>query len=298
MNGKTCVITGATSGIGRAAALALGKLGARLVLLGRNESAGQDVVHRIRKSGAEAEFFRADLSSLSEVRKVAERIRQQHSQLDVLVNNAGARFDTYQKSADGFELTFATNHLGHFLLTCLLSDLLLAAPAARVITVASCAHAAAQVADGEWQLPPTTYHRHQAYARSKLANILFAYELADRFKATPATSNAVDPGIVATRFGCNNGFLSWAKHLIYHGARRELVSARRAAETIVFLASAPEAKAWTAKYFYEQREIRSSAASYDRGSAQQLWHASRQWTSPGGDAAPVPARVKPEWVCV
>lgn len=292
MNGQTCVITGATSGIGRAAALALGKLGAHLALLGRNESAGEAAVRRIRARGSKAEFFRTDLSILSEVREAARRITQRYSQIDVLINNAGARFDKYQRSADGFELTFATNHLSHFLLTSLLADSLLAAPAARVLTVSSRTHAAA-VADGLWQLSPTAYNRHQAYARSKLANVLFAYELADRLKGTTATSNVVDPGIVATNFGRNNGLLSWSRHLVYHGMRGELVSAQRACQAIVFLADADSVRTCTGQYFHENQPLQSAKASYDRDLSRDLWNMSLSWTGLNGDVVPRWDRMRP-----
>lgn len=270
MEGKSCVITGATSGIGRAAAIALGERGANLVLLGRNQSVGEEVVRRIRQRRGEAVFIPTDLSVLSEVRAVAGRIQQQHSTIDVLVNNAGARFDAYRISADGFELTFATNHLGHFLLTALLLEGLLQSPEGRIITVSSGSHGSA-VADGKWQLPADRYDRRQAYARSKLANLVFAYELARRFKETRVVSNAVDPGGVASNFARNNGLKSWARHLLAHGLRGELVFPRRGAEGIVYLATSSNVAGVTGKYYHRKLEISSSPDSHDPRTAASLW---------------------------
>ena len=141
-----------------------------------------------------------------------------------------------EATEDGLERTFATNHLGHFLLTSLLMDHLRAAPSARIITVSSSAHRAAND-DGIWSYQGHEYDRRQAYAKSKLANILFAFELARRLQGTRIVSNAVDPGVVSTNFARNNGLLAWAKHTISHGLRGELVSAARAADTIVYLAT-------------------------------------------------------------
>ena len=235
---KIFVITGATSGIGRAAALGLAQPDAALILVGRNSRRGSEVVERIKKTspGARAQFIEADLSAQNDVRQLATAIRQKFNHVDVLINNAGARFDTYGATEEGFERTFATNHLGHFLLTSLLLEHLRAAPSARIITVSSAAHRAAKV-DGIWSYQEHGYDRRQAYAKSKLANILFAFELARRLQGTRIVSNAVDPGVVSTNFARNNGLLAWAKHTVSHGLRGELVSAARAASTIVYLAT-------------------------------------------------------------
>ena len=160
-------------------------------------------------------------SSLAEVRRVADEIRRRAPAIDVLINNAGARFDTYEASAEGIERTFATNHLGHFDPTALLLDRLLAAHSARIITIGSGAHEAAPVS-GEWIAHRGTYARKAVYARSKLANIVFAYELARRLAGTGVSSNAVDPGGVATNLGRNNGLLPWMRHLAYYALKRQL----------------------------------------------------------------------------
>jgi NAD(P)-dependent dehydrogenase (short-subunit alcohol dehydrogenase family) len=161
------------------AAQALGLLKAELILVGRNEHAGHDLVRRLRGGfpRARIEFIRTDLTRQSDVRMLAARITENYERIDVLMNNAGARFDDYHETSDGIELTFATNHLGHFLLTRLLSERLVQAPAARIITVSSGSHISAS-AHGEWYLKRANYDRRLAYAKSKLANIMFAYELA------------------------------------------------------------------------------------------------------------------------
>jgi NAD(P)-dependent dehydrogenase (short-subunit alcohol dehydrogenase family) len=279
VKGKTCVITGATSGIGRACAVELGRLGANLILTGRDERNGAGLVRRIQRDHApgSAHFIRADLSVQREVREVAAAIRTRCARVDVLINNAGARFDMFRLSADEIESTFATNHLGHFLLTLLLLDKLQAADSARVITVASGAHGGAP-GDFERSFRPETYDRKAAYGNSKLANLMFAYELARRFWAANITSNAVDPGGVASNFARNNGFMSWLRHVGSHALKRELVSPRKGAETIVFLASSPAVESVSGKYFFRKREIESSGISMDEAAAKRLWGLSLRMT--------------------
>jgi len=287
VKGKTCVITGATSGIGRASALELGRLQADLILVGRNERRGAELVRRLQRdhSCANAHFMRADLSVQREVRELAVAIRNRCARIDVLINNAGARFDAFRQSADHIESTFATNHLGHFLLTLLLLDKLQAAESARVITVASGAHGGAR-GDFERFFRAENYDRKAAYGNSKLANLMFAYELARRLRGTKITSNAVDPGGVATNLGRNNGFMSWMRHIGYYALKRELISSRKGAETIVFLASSPVAEGISGKYFFRKREVPSSLISQDEDAARRLWESSLHMT--GLDDRPVP----------
>lgn len=209
MGRKVCVVTGATSGIGRATALALGEANTDLVILGRNEGAGASLLAKLQRRGFgnASTFIQIDLADFENVRRAAGHIRRKYSKIHVLVNNAGARFNDYETTVDGLERTFATNHLGHFLLTALLLDVLLSS-AARVITVGSGAHAVSP--EGSWLLTRETYDRKVAYGRSKLANIMFAYELARRLQRTSVVSNALDPGGVATNLGRNNGLVPWA----------------------------------------------------------------------------------------
>ena len=272
-----CLITGATSGIGRAAALALAEQGWHLVLTGRNEQAGRTLADRISRGWpqATASYRRADLSVSAEVRALADWMQQRFSRLDVLINNAGARFDTFQQTVNGIERTFATNHLGHFLLTALLLDRLLAAPSAGVVTTGSGTHAAAPV-HGKWCLGKEDWDRKVAYAKSKLANIMFAYELARRTAGTGVTSNAVDPGGVASRFARNNGLKAWLKHMLFYALKGQLLSPRRGADTLVYLASEDSLRGRTGRYYHQRREIRSSPASYNEAMAGDLWRLSVQ----------------------
>lgn len=274
------VVTGATSGIGRATALALGRLGANLLLVSRNRTAGTALARRIAASspGASTEFIEADLSSMAQVKAAANEIRDRGHAIDVLINNAGARFDTFAHTADGYERTFATNHLGHFLLTGLLLDQLVAAPAARIITVSSSAAAQANN-DGVWQYTAGNFDRKQAYAKSKLANLLFAFELARRLQDTALASLAVDPGVVATHFARNNGLLPWLKHLIYHGRRRELLSATQGADTLVYLASSAALPANASGGYFRRRErTLACTAAEDPIAATSLWKLSVELT--------------------
>jgi retinol dehydrogenase 14 len=279
LEGRTCVITGATSGVGRATAVALSKTGANLVLVARREEIGIRLAVQLRdQPGAgQVEFLRADVSKQRQVRALAVAITAKHERIDVLINNAGAKFDTFQQSADGIELTFATNYLGHFLLTALLLESLIRAKSARVITLGSGAHAGAD-ARGPWCLGPENYDRKLAYCKSKLANIMFALELARRLSKTGVVSNSVDPGGVATNLGRNNGLLSWCRHLGFYALKRQLLTPRQGAETVVYLATDPGMQGVTGRYFHKKREVESSAASHDADAAEKLWSLSLDLT--------------------
>lgn len=275
LNGKRIVITGATSGIGRAAALTLAKLGADLVLASRNVREGTALVRRLASAApaAEFEFIAADLSSLEEVRSAAQKISTRWPRVDVLINNAGARFDRYERTADGNERTFATNHLGHFLLTGLLLGPLATSSSARIINVASSAAAQARN-DGLWQFDAAHYDRRQAYAKSKLANLLFTAEFARRHDGG-IQCFAVDPGIVATRFARNNGLLAWARHLVSHGRKGELRNAQAGADTIVYLASSLQIPAnSTGRCFRNRQLIEVCSGANDAVAAASLWETS------------------------
>jgi NAD(P)-dependent dehydrogenase (short-subunit alcohol dehydrogenase family) len=269
---KICLITGATSGIGKATALTLAKKKYDLILTGRNESRGTVLIKKIKTkyTGVNAQFISADLSSMKEVRKLAEEISSGYQQIDVLINNAGARFNEHRKSEDGIELTFATNHLGHFLLTLLLLGSLKKAPSARIINVTSSAHSGCSN-DFSNAAGPADYDRKKAYCKSKLANLLFTYELAERLKNTGITVNAVNPGGVLTNLGKNNGMIPWFRHIIYYLIKRQLLSPSEGADTILYLAEASEQEDVTGKYFYKRKEIKSSTESYSKEAALNLW---------------------------
>jgi NAD(P)-dependent dehydrogenase (short-subunit alcohol dehydrogenase family) len=272
---KTCVITGATSGLGRATALALAAQGADLILIGRNQRLGEQVATlcRDRHPESRGRFLRADLSSLPDVRAAARTIAAEGVCIDVLVNNAGARYDTYADGPGGLERTFAGNHLGHFLLTHLLLPQLSLARPGRVVTVGSVAHLAADLSEG-WVLSRERYDRRIAYANSKLANIVFARELASRNDPSRVTSNAADPGIVVSRFARNNGLTSWMTHIVAHALRLELTSSSRAADTIVYLASAETVRDVSGLYFRNRLETTPSPLAVDPDVGRQLWNLS------------------------
>lgn len=278
MRGKRVIITGATSGLGKATALALARQGASLILTGRNAHLGEALIHRIEKlANAEARFLPCDLTSQKEVRALASEITKLAPAIDVLINNAGARFDTYQETVDGLERTMALNHLSHFLLTALLLEPLQRAPAARIITIGSTAHAGASDARG-WFLSRDQYDRRLAYANSKAANIIFAYDLAERLKNTNITANAVGLGSIATNFSRNNGFKAWAKHLLSCVRGQKFLTATQGADTIVYLASSPEVQGVTGRYFQERKEVQSNPLTRDRAAAQRLWKQSLEKT--------------------
>ena len=269
---RIAVITGATSGIGKAAAFQLCRVDMQLILIGRNERKGRAVADKIcRIHGKDrAVFIQADISNFAEVRLAAMQIKKQYPRIDVLVNNAGARFNDFKTNADGIELTFATNHLGHFLLTNLLLEPLKASPAGRIINVSSDVHREYS-ADFDHIFNEKAYDRKAAYGRSKLANLMFTYELARRLADTKITANALHPGGVATNLGKNNGMISWAKHYVYYLLKRQLILPAKAAVTITYLALSDEVHGVTGQYFYNKQNIRSSDVSHYEVAAKKLW---------------------------
>ncbi|MFZ1281464.1 MAG: SDR family NAD(P)-dependent oxidoreductase [Ignavibacteriaceae bacterium] len=271
---KLCLITGATSGIGKATAIELAKLGFNLILTGRSEEIGKNLSDSlIKKYKIKSEFIKCDISSLNDVRNLAGIVNSKYDHLNVLINNAGSRFSDYQKSVDGIELTFATNHLGHFLLTQLLFELLKKSSDARIINVSSSAHYGKQI-DIDDLVSPKEYNRSLVYGRSKLANVLFTYELARRNIFSNVSINAIDPGGVATNFAKNEGLFRWLKHISYYIAKRQLLTPKQGAETIVYLASSDNVKGITGRFFFEKKEKKSTEESYDLDKANQLWQLS------------------------
>ncbi len=275
MNHDTCLITGATSGIGKAAALALSKKGWRVILVGRNKEkiarAGDEIKRKSRNK--DVSFYVCDLSVLRDVRALAVRIREDFGRIDVLVNNAGARILRHRLTEEGIELTLATNHLGHFVLTLSLIDALERSERPRIINVSSSAH---YTGTGviENIRSAADYDGRKQYANSKLANILFTFALADRLKGMRIAVNAVDPGGVATNFARNNGLVPWLKHRLYYLKKRQLLTPARGAETIVYLASSDDAIGITGKYFLGKKEKRSSDLSMDKAIQEKLWASS------------------------
>jgi NAD(P)-dependent dehydrogenase (short-subunit alcohol dehydrogenase family) len=277
MQGKSCVVTGATSGLGLVTAQVLAREGAALIIIARHAERGAAAVSRIRQEtgNTAVELMVADLSVQAQIRQLADEIQHRFARLDVLINNAGALFARRQLSPDGLEMTFALNHLAYFLLTNLLLDSLRAAGSARVVNVSSEAHRRARLdfADLQGQL---RYSGWRAYARSKLANILFTYELARRLAGTGIVTNALHPGLVATNFGRNNRGIPAALFRII--VQLMAISPEEGARTIIYLASSSAVEGVTGEYFVRQRAVRSSQVSYDRAAAERLWQVSAELT--------------------
>jgi NAD(P)-dependent dehydrogenase (short-subunit alcohol dehydrogenase family) len=276
MQGKVCMVTGATSGIGLITARALAGEGATLVAVGRNpERTAATVKHLTQETGnAAIDGLVADLSAQAQVRRLAQEFQERYGRLDVLVNNAGALFATRQFSIDGIEMTFALNHLGYFLLTHLLLDTLRGSAPARIVNVSSDAHRRGHMDFGDLQ-GQRRYGGWRAYAQSKLANVLFTYELARRLEGSGVTVNALHPGFVATRFGNNNrGLMALALRLL----KLTAISPEDGAQTIIYLATAPAVEGVSGRYFVKQKAVQSSQESYDRHAAQRLWHISTELT--------------------
>ncbi|MET7403068.1 SDR family oxidoreductase [Dactylosporangium sp. NPDC005572] len=270
MAGKTCVVTGGTSGIGAETAVRLAALGATVVVVGRDAAAGEHV--RRRATGGRVEVLTADLSSLADVRRLAEAVRSRYRRIDVLVNNAGVIVHRPALSADGFELTFATNHLGPFLLTRLLTESLERAAPARIVNVASAAHK--QVRSIPWdELGHGGPDR--AYPLSKLLNVLFTAELARRLAGRGVTANCLHPGFVRTGLGRNvGGTIGAAVQLVL----RFQPGAAAGARTPVYLASSPDLAGVTGGYFVNCRPARPSALARDPEAAARLWELSERMT--------------------
>ena len=274
MNGKTVLITGASTGIGLHSAIGLAKLGAEVVMVGRDERRTAQAAELVKsQTGNQAiSYLIADLSSLKEVRKLAGEFRDKYKKLDVLLNNAGAVFLTRHVSVDGYEMSLALNHLNYFLLTNLLLDMLKSGPAGRVVNVASRAHYRGHVDFDDLQ-SRHGYNGMRVYGMSKLMNVLFTYELARRLQGTHVTANCLHPGFVASNFAGNNGwFVRFAMRFM---AGR--IPVEEGAKCSIYLASSPDLQGVSGKYFnYDTKETRSSDESYDEAEAKRLWEVSEK----------------------
>lgn len=276
MKGKTCLITGASSGIGRATALALARQGASLVLLCRDRQRGQETVEEIAATTGtrDVTLLLADLAVQSDVRRVAAEFLATDRPLHVLINNAGVVNLQRSVTADGIETTFAVNHLAYFLLTDLLLDRLRRSAPARIVNVASDAHKFGRL-DFDDLGNERRYRAMRVYGQSKLANILFTAELARRLEGSGVTVNSLHPGAVSTRLGQNNG--AWARAII--GLLRPFFrSPDNGAATSVYLASSPVVEGVSGKYFVNCKERRPSRAAQDADAARRLWDISAGMT--------------------
>lgn len=275
MEGKRVLVTGANSGMGLATSVALARMGAEIVMVCRSESRGQEALLRAKQeSGSDQiSLMLCDLGSLDSIRRFGEAFNQQYDRLDVLINNAGVITLKRQETEDGFERMLGVNHLGHFLLTGLLFDKLKAAPQARIVNVSSGAHKAGRI---DWDDPhlKNGFNVMKGYGQSKLANIWFTIELAERLKGTGITVNCLHPGAVGTQIGVDRstGFGKTILKLLSY----VFLTPEKGSETSIYLASGPDVIGVTGKYFYKKKITDTSALAADREQAKRLWEWSEE----------------------
>lgn len=271
------IVTGANSGMGKATSIELAKTGAVVVMLCRSKTRGEEALSKVKAlSGSNSvEMMLCDLGSQKSIEDFSSAFRKKYQRLDVLVNNAGVILPGRHETADGFEFHFGVNHLGHFLLTNRLLDLLIASAPSRIVNVSSGAHKIGRIHFEDVNLKKN-YRVWRAYAQSKLANILFTYELVDRLKGKGVTVNCLHPGAVATSMGINreNGFGT----LITSMLKPFFQTSEQGAQTAIYLATSKDVDEVTGKYFYKKRPVPSSKRSYDKAAAKRLWDLSEQMT--------------------
>ena len=271
------IITGANSGIGKATSLELAKTGATVVMACRSKDRGEEAVEEVRaQSGNDSvRLMLCDLGSLKSIEEFCSQFRKEFSRLDVLINNAGVILPGRHNTADGNELQFGVNHLGHFLLTNRLMDLIVASAPARIVIVSSGAHKSGRIHFEDVNLTKN-YSVWRAYGQSKLANLLFGYELAERLKGTGVTVNCLHPGAVATSMGVNRdtGFGTFITRLL----KPFFLTSQQGAETTIYLATSDDIAGVTGKYFYRKKPVRSSKSSHDKAAGKRLWDLSEEMT--------------------
>lgn len=275
--GKTMLITGASSGIGLEAAVKLARRGAEVVLVARDKAKTEAAVAEIkqRSSSQKVSHLLHDFSTMAAVRECAKEYRAKHSRLDVLINNAGGVSDKRKVTADGFEQTFATNHLAGFLLTHLLLDMLKKSAPSRVVVTASIGHRRGTMDFDDLHFEKGGYSIMGAYGRSKLANVLFASELSRRLAGTGVVANSLHPGAVATPIWSKAPF--WAKPALAI-AKLFMISPEQGGDTLVHLAAAPEAATMSGLYFEKNQPVKPSRAARDEAAAKRLWEVSEKLT--------------------
>ena len=282
MTGRTVLVTGGTGGIGKATALGLAAMGARVAITGRDPDRATAAAAEIRAvAGATVEVFVADLSSQSQVRALAEQVLNRLPSIDVLVNNVGGFWATRHVTADGLERTFALNHLAPFLLTNLLLDRLHESDSGRVVTVSSNAQSLGRIDFDDLQ-GERSYSGARAYNQSKLANVLFTYELARRLGRSSVTANALHPGVVRTSFGAEDP--AGVQRFLVPFMRPFMKSPDRGAATSIYVASAPELEHVTGRFFADSKEKSSADRSYDTAVAARLWRVSADLVGLSGAA--------------
>jgi NAD(P)-dependent dehydrogenase (short-subunit alcohol dehydrogenase family) len=271
MTGKTVLITGGTGGIGRAAAISLSSMGARVGITGRDRARAEQAAAAIalESGGPAVDVFVADMSSQAELRRLAGDVLSAYPRLNVLLNNVGGFWAHRHVTVDGLEHTFALNHLAPFLLTSLLLERLKASAPARVVTVSSGAQSMGRI-DFDDLLGERKYSGQRAYNQSKLANVMFTYELARRLEGTGVTATALHPGLTSTAFSAEDPALGLLVGLL----RPFMKSPARGADTPVYLASSPEVEGVTGRYFASRKARRSHKSSYDLAITARLWQVS------------------------
>lgn len=277
MKNKIALVTGATAGIGLETARGIAKTGATVVIVGRDLAKSEKVVAELKAEtgNQNIELLVADLFSLAAIRRLAKDFQSKYSRLDILVNNAGAIFDRRETTVDGFEKTFALNHLSYFLLTNLLLETIKQSESARIVSVSSIAHTFASKIDfDDLQFEQKKFSAMGAYGQSKLMNILFTYELSRRLTGTTVTANCLHPGGVASNFADNTGGILKLAAWIFKNTFA--ISSAKGAETSVFLATSPTVENVTGKYFESKKEKQSSRISYDAETQKRLWQVSEQ----------------------
>lgn len=283
MHGKVCLVTGSSSGIGKVTAKELARMGATVVMICRNRAKGEVAQADIKEASGNTrvDLIVADLSELSQVRRAASEFTEKYSQLHVLINNAGVVKNKREETTDGLESTFATNYLGAFLLTELLLDTLKASAPARIISVSSAGHCLGKIDFDDLQ-GERHFSTTKAYAVSKLAQIYFTYELAERLRGTGVTVNAVHPGLVNSNV--DDGLTSLARLI---GTLNTLfgVSPEIGAQTSLYLATSPEAEGVNGKYFAKSKAIASSNISYDVAVRKRLWQVTEELIQPAAQLA-------------
>jgi NAD(P)-dependent dehydrogenase (short-subunit alcohol dehydrogenase family) len=277
MQGKTCVVTGASNGIGKETARELARRGAHVVMLCRNRAKGEAALDDIRASvpDAKLELVIGDLSSQASVKQAAAEILARRPKIDVLVNNAGISIDYNEKSADGVEMVLATNHLGPFLLTHLLGDALAAAAPARVVTVASALEKGARLSWDDLEYERTPYSMMKVYSQSKLLNVMFSHELARRWKDRGITVNCLHPGVIDT--GLVSGVRSPLMRGLFKVMQLFFKSADKGAEGSVYLACSPEVEGKTGGYYVDKKLVKSNPITYDQEALARLWSLSEKY---------------------
>jgi len=272
MNGKVCLVTGATDGIGKVSARVLAEKGAKVIIVGRNPEKSATVLAELKSSSGNEniDLLMADLAVMQEVRDLAEQVISHYDRLDILLNNAGGYFAKHELTSDGLERTFALNHMSYFLLTNKLMELLKSSAPARIVNVSSDAHYGVDM-DFENLNGEQEYKAWKAYQKSKLANVLFTYEL---LKKVPAdiTVNCLHPGFVATNFGHNIG--GFFGPVLKIAQRISAIDPEEGAKTSIFLCSAPEVKGVSGKYFYKCQPNTSSRESRNMDTGKRLWQIS------------------------